>query len=246
MTRTPRLLEQLDVDARYRLAKPATRSAVTAWRSRTAAFAGSATAADVLALLTDPDRPAAARRAELGLVLTWAAQDPLAAEVVLTACLPGLGRVAAELARSWRADRAEVEQAVAAAAWERLRRLAGQRLAWPDRTIISGARTAVRDELRAAARRRTHEAPTGQVDPAGSSTDGGFGDAVEIMAMAVGCGVLSPEAATLVWATRVLGIRPGELAGRSGLCLDAVLARRARAERALRRHLVAAAEGEVA
>lgn len=245
MTSSPRLLEQLAIDLRNRLARSWTYATVTAWRAREPAFAGLVTAADVLDWVTDFDRPPAERRRELGALLGWAADERPAAEVVFAACLPGLGRAAAELSRAWRVDGVEVDQAVVAAGWERLVRLAGRRLPWPDRAIVSGARTAARDELRAAARRRARETVTAGAPDTGLANDGSFTTAAELIAAAVDSGALGLESARLVWATRVLGIRPGELAGGSAAALDAVLARRARAERALRRHL-SLERGEVA
>jgi hypothetical protein len=138
------------------------------------------------------------------------------------------------------ADPGEVDQAVAVAGWVRVARVSDRRLEWPNRVIVGGARTAVRDELRADVRYLRRLAPTTDIDLATLGSGGGLGDGGEwadaagLIADAVRRGVVSDRSAQLVWSTLVFGLPAVEVADRWGEAPGAVVMRRLRAERALR------------
>lgn len=99
--------------------------------------------------------------------------------------------------------------------------------------IVTAARTAARDRLQTEARRAA------KVDLVGELTEPAVEvvscwDAAELVAGAVRRGVVSPDSARLVWATRVLGVPASEVAAYLGDRPGSVVMRRHRAERALR------------
>ena len=238
MTHGSGLFASLSGDLRRHLAAASTTATVSGWATSEGCFVGCETARDVLDQVMDPTGGDRRGRAELGVLLCWATDDVLAAEVVFAACLPGLAAVGGQLGRVWGTDRAEVDQAVAAAGWLRLSRVAGRRWEWPDRVIIGGARIAVRDELRSAARSESRLEPLGDAEPMCPVGDPTGLEAAELISIAVRRGVVSAGSARLVWATRVLGVPATEIAAECGERPRAVVMRRLRAERALRRNLL--------
>jgi hypothetical protein len=241
MARPSALFDCLTVDLRHHLTLPSGAGPAARWASLDPAFAGCADNAAVLDHLMDSGRSTAARRRDLAVVVCSAATDPVAAVVVFAACINGLRAVAGQLARAWSADPAEVDQAVAVAGWARVTRESGRRLEWPDRVIVGGARTAVRDDLRAEARYHRRIAPAAEIDLAvagdGVVSGGEWADAAELMAAAVRRGTVSGRSAQLVWETRVLGVPVKAVAAQWGQAPSAVVMRRLRAERALRSDL---------
>lgn len=235
MERVHRLFDTLGTDLNHRLDTPATRAVVAGWEDVRPApvHAGAGLLA---AWLTHPSTPPRTSRAALAAVVARADRDPLARQVAYAAVLPGLRRVAAQLTRTWAAEREEVDQDVAAAGWERLDRIAGTWLEWPDRVIIGGARTAVRDRLRAEAARHRRRAPLDtSTDLAAEESEplSAF-EASDLLCRAVGRGVLDESSAGLIWSTRVLGERLVDVAAEHAVSPMAVGMRRLRSERALR------------
>ena len=167
----------------------------------------------------------------LGALLRLAADEPLAAQAALAMVTPGLAAAGSRLARAWAADREELDQALVTAAWERIRELAGRRVEWPATAIVAGARGRVRAGLITEARRRRLAERLRPVGPAPSPEDQVTGH--RLLADAAGRRVISTESAGLVWATRVLGYRLGELAG-PGRTESTLRVKRWQAERALR------------
>jgi hypothetical protein len=90
----------------------------------------------------------------LRALVRLAATDRLAAQAVLAAVAPGLAAAANQLARAWASEADEIDQAVIAAAWEKVAALAGERVEWPATAIVFGARGRVRAALVTEARRR--------------------------------------------------------------------------------------------
>ena len=199
----------------------------------------------MVAWLTHPATPSALLRPPLAAVVARADRDPLARQVAYAAVLPGLRRVAAQLTRVWAAERDEVDQDVAAAGWARLGRVAGMRLEWPDRVIVGGARTAVRDGLRAEAALRRRQTPVDFLAEFCASEVGPFSglEASDLLCRAVKRGVVDGSSAGLIWSTRVLGERLVDVAAERGDSPMAVGMRRLRSERALRLALNPAASG---
>lgn len=224
------LFDRLQADLDHRLSSPSTAAAVERWRADEIVPRGCRLVLDVARLdEADPRR----RRAVLAAMVHLAGRDVLAGDVAYAMVLEDLRRVAGQLTRVWRADREEMDQAVAIAGWDRIRRVAGRRLEWPDRVIVTGARDVVRDDLRRHARTSGHELLTAEVDP-GPSEDSGFEDAAGLIQDALRRGVVSAESARLVWATRVMGVTAADLAAAGGERPNRVVMRRLRAERALR------------
>ena len=202
-----------------------------------------ATIADVLEA-TGTARRAAERRPVLAALLRLADGDHLASEVLLAALVPALRSVAAELSRWPGVEADEVDALVAAGAWEALCALRGSLQPWPDRIVVGRARDFARARLRAQSCRGASElsCPNG-LQLAGQDDDG-FGTVLARAALehAVARGRLGLLPARLVWAARVEGRTPPELARLAGTGPEAASMARLRAERALRRGLI----GEVA
>lgn len=230
MQRRLGLFDRLQADLDHRLSNASTAAVVERWRADEPVLAGCRLAVDV-ARAEGGDRRR--RRAVLAAMVQLAGGDGMAGDVAYAMVLDDLGRVAGQLTRVWRADREEMDQAVAIAGWDRLRRVAGRRLEWPDRVIVTGARDVVRDQLRRRARTHNHEVLAEEVDP-GPASESGFDDAAGLIQDALRRGVVTAESARLVWATRVLGVPAADVAAARGERLNRVVMRRLRAERALR------------
>jgi hypothetical protein len=167
----------------------------------------------------------------LAALLRLAADEPLAAQAALAMVAPGLAAAGSRLARAWGADSEEVDQALVAAAWERVRELAGRTVEWPAITIVVGARGRVRAGFVTESRRRRLAVGLGPAGPAPGPDDQIIGH--RLLAEAAARRVISAESAGLVWATRVLGYRLAELAG-PGQTESTLRVKRWQAERALR------------
>ena len=232
MTRTESLFNRLAADFEHRLSRPSTGADVSRWARTLPVLEGCSSASEVIAL-TGLCRE---RRRVLTCLIVHAAGDRLAAETAYAMLLGDLRGVAGQLTRTWRARPDEVDQAVAAAGWETIGRVAGRFLDWPDRVVVGGARTLVRDALRREARMAARVQPVAAVDPT-SDTYPCFDTAADLIRDAVRRGVVSAGSARLVWATRVVGIPTADLADRSGDRANKLVMRRLRAERALSRDL---------
>lgn len=216
-----------------RLSHRRTLRRVASWRTRCPQLACCETAADVVAWCSDRRLAPTVRRAVLGELVEIAGSDRLATEVVFAVLVPKLRVVAAELTGRWRAEREVVDQEVAAGAWARLMLISGSCPEWPDTMIVTAARTAARDRLQAEARRAAKfDLGRALGEPAVEVVS--CWDAAELVAGAVRRGVVSPDSARLVWATRVLGVPACEVAAELGDRPGSVVMRRHRAERALR------------
>lgn len=208
-----------------------------AWRA-TSALAPFATVAGVFEA-TSTARPPAERRPILTALLRLAPADHLAAEVFLVALVPALRSVAAELSRWSPAVADEVDALVAAGAWEAVVALGGTVQPWPDRAVVCRARDFARARLVAGPRRHSHEARCPVVADLAVQEDHGLGTVLarDVLERAVAQGRVRPLSARLVWAARVEGRTPAELARLAGTSAEAASMARLRAERALRRGL---------
>ena len=230
MTRsTVRIFDHIRADAGAQLTRPYARCQFAAWAEREPALAGMEPA-DLLGRMG----PGGSRLANdrLGPLLRLGAVEPLAHELLLGALSGGLAAVATRLACSWRADREEVDQAVAAAAWSRIRLLAGRTIDWPATAILDAVRGEVRAGLAAAARRSRMPLADRLPSAAAGPEDEAVG-ALAVLTYAVRRGAVSADAAGVVYATRVLGFRLGDLAG-PGRSEGTLRVQRWRAERTLR------------
>jgi hypothetical protein len=191
--------------------------------------------AAVLAAISAPVPPAS-RRPVLRSLLALAPADRLAAEVFLAGLVPALRAVSAELARSWPAERDEVDALLALGAWEAICALGGRELAWPDRTVVGQARDRARSALRASARYRAREGALAERPQALTGAGDGTGAVVaaDLVRRAVATGSVTASAARLVWAARVHGMSSAELAAERSRSAESVSMERLRAERALR------------
>ena len=208
-----------------------------AWR-HVPALAPFGTVADVLAA-TSTARAPDERRPALAALLLLAPADRLAAEVFCCSLVPAFRSVSAELCRWATAEADEVDALVAAGAWEAVCALGGSAQPWPDRAVVARARDFARCRLRAESRRRSHGARGLEgLDPASVEDDGAATvDAADVLERAVARGTLRPVPARLVWASRVEGRTPAELARLAGTSAEAASMARLRAERALRREV---------
>ncbi|MDA8045701.1 MAG: hypothetical protein M0Z30_10770 [Actinomycetota bacterium] len=245
MTSTADLFTRLSADLARRLSSPRTAASAAAWAAEEPALAGITRAVDAVTRCADRN-DAVASRAALTALLRLAGAEPLAADAALAAVVPALRSVAGRLCRVWRQEPAEIDQAVAAAGWERIVVLAGSSVEWPDRVIAGAARDAVRAQLRAASRRPTDPFPDddgggggrGGGVPIPAADSGHWGaEARDLFRCAVADGVVSPASAGVVWEVRAFGTPAVVVAARTGRQPAAIRKQCRRAERALRAHL---------
>ena len=208
-----------------------------AWRAEPA-LTPFAAVADVLHAASTACPPAE-RRPVLAALLGHAPADRLASEVLLAALVPALRSVSAELCRWAPVEAAEVDMLVAAGAWEAVCALGGTAEPWPDRAVVARARDFARARLRAESRRHRRETSWPAGTELANALEDGFGTVLarDVLERAVARGTLRPVPARLVWAARVEGRTPAELARLAGTSAEAASMARLRAERALRREV---------
>ena len=176
----------------------------------------------------------------LGALLRLAGEE-LAARAVLQAVLPSLA------ARAWRRrwdgaangagvwdDVEELDVEMVTLTIERIRELAGTSPEWPSQAIVEVAYARLRWAAQVARRRRLDTVPLDSFhDVAVAETDGTDDDFGGMLLDAVASGGLRRRDAALIYATRVLGFSPAELADHERRDVRAVRSQRARAERTL-------------
>jgi hypothetical protein len=214
------------------------RRALRHWAETEPALACFASPADVV---TRCQRRGDARssNALLGALLRLA-EDDLARRAVLQAVLPSLA------ARAWRRrwdaangvelwdDVAELDVEMITVTLERIAELAGTSPEWPSQAIVDVAYERLRWAALVARRRRLdtvalesfHDAAVAEPD----RTEDEFGS---VLLDAVASGGLRRRDAALIYASRVLGFSPAELAEHQRRDVRAVRSQRARAERTL-------------
>jgi hypothetical protein len=170
----------------------------------------------------------------LGALLRLA-EDPLAGRAVLQAVLPSLA------ARAWRRrwdgsrlwdDVGELDAEMVVVAMERIAELAGTSPEWPSQAIVEVTYARLRWAAQVARRRRVATVPLDAVHDLAvpDEAEDDFGD---VLLDAVAAGGLRRDDAALIYATRVLGFTPAEVAERQRRDVRAVRTQRARAERTL-------------
>jgi hypothetical protein len=177
----------------------------------------------------------------LGALLRQAG-DPLAARAVLQAVVPSLRAQAARrvggvrhlrTGQGWEAGD-DFDADVVAVALARIAELAGTSPAWPAQAICEATWAC----LRVSASRSVRQLSAGDLDAEAESVEAppSRTDA-ETLAMVVAAAVrarwLATDDAQVIYATRVLGHTPAELAAAQGRDVRALRAQRARAERRL-------------
>jgi len=224
----------LDWEAMGRSARA--RMALRRWRHAEPSLAGFDSPADVVARCQRRGDPRAAN-ALVGALLRLAADDDLAARAVLQAVLPSLA--ARAWRRRWDAGHEgawdgveEVDAELVACALERIRELSGTSPEWPAQAIVEVAYARFRWAADVARRRRPRTVPLGPshdlpAEPADRP------DLGSVLVEAVRDGTLRRRDAALIYATRVLGYNPGEIAEHQRRDVRAVRYQRARAERTL-------------
>jgi hypothetical protein len=211
------------------------RRALRRWREAEPVLAGFASPAEVVARCQQRGDSRAAN-ALLGALLRLADEE-LAARTVLQAVLPSLA------ARAWRRrsdgaglwdDVGELDAEMVALALERIAELAGTSPEWPSQAIVEVAYARLRWAAQAARRRRLDTVPLEAFhDLAAAEPDGIDDDFAGVLLDAVASGGLRRRDAALIYATRVLGFSPAELAAHQRRDVRAVRSQRARAERTL-------------
>ena len=191
-----------------------------------APFAGEP--ARLIAFLRGP-AAAAAKDELLQALVRVAAEEPLAARVVLEAIAPGLARLAERIIFDAR-DRDELWALLLGHAWQQIRRYPLTRR--PRRIaanlLLETRRAALAEFTRE--RRRRREPLSYQFSPGATS---GSGDVEALLGRAVADGALSAGEAELILRTRIDGIPLARLAAESGLAYHTMNVRRLRAERRL-------------
>jgi DNA-directed RNA polymerase specialized sigma24 family protein len=214
---------------------------IALWASLDPALSGLARTANVLDACSDGTDPERARAILAGL-LRIAGEEPLAARLVLGALCPALSQVGRALVRSWQAERQDVDQSLATAAWARITTLAGSEVAEPTAAIVGGARDEVRGQLRRQAGHQPlaldglalDEPPLCHLQALASPPPDDSVEVAEWFASAVRRKVVSLDEARLVVLTRALGETPTELARAHHQRPGTLRMRRHRAEAALR------------
>lgn len=116
---------------------------------------------------------------------------------------------------------------------ERIRELAGTSPEWPSQAIVDVSYARLRSAAQAARRRRLDTVPLEAFHDVAAVDAGGDDEFGAVLLGAVATGALRRRDAAVIYATRVLGFSPAELAERKRRDVRAVRAQRARAERTL-------------
>lgn len=197
----------------------------------------------VLAPFVDPARllefmrgPASSARKDelLRPLIRLAADDPLAARVLLQLLLPGLKRIAGRALHDV-SERDELWELLLAHAWERIRRypLAQRPRHIAANVLLDTLKHTMRELERERRRRRHNDA---NVEPAAPAPDPRT-QIVRLLLEAVSAGALSQLEARIIFETRIEECPLAELAEELGLTYNACKIRRQWAEQRLLRHL---------
>ena len=233
-----RLFEALDAEWAVVGASPPARAAFERWAMVEPALAGMASPAEAVRSCRAATPAAAA--AVLGALLRHAG-EPLAARAVLQAVVPALRTLAARRAggsrqltrQTWEAGD-DFEADVVEVALRRIAALAGTSPTWPAQAICESTWMTVRAALVRSSRWGT---PASLDDDVADVVASPARSGAEALALAVVDAVraqrLAVDDARVIYATRVLGHTPAELASAQGRDVRALRAQRARAERRL-------------
>ncbi len=236
---TPNLFSGLSTEWSTFSQSPKARASLARWAGAEPTLVGFATPADIVQRCHVRGDQAGSN-ALLAAVVRQARGDDMAVRTVLMAVLPGLAALSARRHRlvggelgAW-TDIDQLDQDIVAAALERITRMAGEDCAWPASTIVSSVRDALRSVERCQTRRRAMTAPLSAANGCFAAADlSGAEVYAAALVDAVRSGWLVRERATVLYATRVLGHTPQELAAALGRDVRAVRTQQARAERTL-------------
>jgi DNA-directed RNA polymerase specialized sigma24 family protein len=172
--------------------------------------------------------PAAAKDELLVALVRIAADEPLAARVVLEAIVPGMARLAERIIFDAR-DRDELWALLLGHAWQLIRRypLARRPRRIAANLLLDTRRAALAD---LAEERRERREPTRRCSCAAASSGGGV---EALLRRTVAAGALSGQEAELILETRIDGVSLARLAAESGIPYHTLNVRRLRAERRL-------------
>ncbi len=233
-----RLFEALDAEWAVVGASPPARAALERWAMAEAALAGMSSPAEAVRSCRAAMPGAAA--AVLGALLRHAG-EPLAARSVLQALVPALRTLAARRAggsrqltrHTWEAAD-DFDADVVEVALRRIAELAGTSPPWPAQAICESIWMTVRAALVRSSRWGT---PASLDDNVADVVASPARSGAEALALAVVDAVrarrLAVDDARVIYATRVLGHTPAELASAQGRKVRALRAQRVRAERRL-------------
>lgn len=223
----------LDLDWQHLGRSVEARMAARRWRASEPSLAGFDSPADVVAACQRRGDPRSTNDL-LGALLRLAADCAVARRALLQAVLPTL----ADRARRRRPDAGVVWDGVeeqcaelVALTLERIAEVAGTSPEWPSHAIVGPAFARFRWASQMARRRVPTvvlEAAHHVAAPVDSAAELGA-----VLTAAVRSGGLRRADAALIWATRVLGVTPAEVAERERRDVRAVRVQRARAERTL-------------
>lgn len=233
-----RLFEALDAEWAVVGASPPARAAFERWAMVEPALAGMASPADAVRSCRAATPDAAA--AVLGALLRNAG-EPLAARAVLQAVVPALRTLAARRAggsrqltrQAWEAGD-DFEADVVEVALRRIAALAGTSPTWPAQAICESTWMTLRAALVRSLRWGTLASLHDDVANVVASPSRSGAEALALAVVdAVQAHRLAVDDARVIYATRVLGHSPAELARAQGRDVRALRAQRARAERRL-------------
>jgi hypothetical protein len=233
------LFDALDADWSRVSATPIAIAAIHRWAEDEPALADLASPADAVRRCWSSRPPAAA--AVLGALLRQAG-DPLAARAVLQAVVPALRNQASRrvggvrhlrTGQGWEGSD-DFDADVVAVALARIDALAGTSPPWPAQAICEATWACLRVSAARSVRQPAPSEIEGEaerIEASPSRTD------AETLALVVTTAVtgrwLAADDAQVIYATRVLGHTPAELAAAQGRDVRALRAQRARAERRL-------------
>jgi hypothetical protein len=245
-------LRQLQGDWSALVADSRTRDVVAGWGELEPTVAGCSDLADVIGRCSRRDDAVAANAALAGL-LRLAATDPLAERAALQAVVPGLKALAARARRmGWSIDdvhrrtteptpwvqEGELEQELVMLAWEQIRALAGDDVAYAALRILEPVWRRLRSRLASHRRRVARHVPLwpddGDEELYACESEGTWERrSAELVRDAVHAGVMKQRDAEVIYGTRVLGYPVIEVAEQLQVDVKVLWARRRRAERAL-------------
>ncbi len=233
-----RLFEALDAEWAVVGASPQAQVAFGRWAMVEPALAGMASPAEAVRSCRAATPAAAA--AVLGALLRHAG-EPLAARAVLQAVVPALRKLAGRRVggsrqptrQAWEAGE-DFEADVVEVALRRIGALAGTSPTWPAQAICESTWITLRAALVRSSRWGTFESLNDEVANLVASPARPGAEALALAVVdAVGAQRLAVDDARVIYATRVLGHSPAELASAQGRAVRAVRAQRVRAERRL-------------
>jgi hypothetical protein len=233
-----RLFEALDAEWAAVGAGSAARAAFERWAMVEPALAGMASPAEAVRSCRAATPAAAA--AILGALLRHAG-EPLAARAVLQAVVPALRTLAARRAggsrqltrQAWEAGD-DFEADVVEVALRRIAALAGTSPTWPAQAICESTWITLRSALVRSSRWGTPASLDDDVADVVASPARSGAEALTLAVVdAVRAQRLAVDDARVIYATRVLGHTPAELASAQGRNARALRAQRVRAERRL-------------